>query len=442
MEGMNTIATTKIWNIKVRLDHVIDYIIDLEKTKNSSYNEDFFCLHDNDTDNLKIEKACFVSAINCSVDTAYNEMMITKRAYDKTGGILGFHMYQSFAEKEVTPELAHRIGVQLATEMWGERFEVVVSTHQNTKHIHNHFVINSVSFKDGKKYYDNHTNYARLKKLSDDLCAEYGLSIITEKKTKSGLFYNNFYNNYVNNSDYYKMVKEDIDLAILNAYSYNNFLDVLKSMGDKIVIKNNILSVVKEPYKLRIRVTRTFGKNYNKKNIIRRIEKSYVQKYKDNLLTIFFKEKKYKNGLFSLFKSYCNLLEQFYKNPKSYDYSIRKDIRKLDFIIKQTDFLSSNNIITSKDLFNVRSAMEKQLDNLLDQLDKINYKIKKTSVEYDLNQLYLEKEHLKKKLKNIRYKLKMIDEIEKRKPIIKTNINTLENGYRKEVDKDELRRGS
>ncbi|WP_178095770.1 relaxase/mobilization nuclease domain-containing protein, partial [Pseudomonas sp. Kh7] len=86
------------------------------------------------------------SALNCSVETAEEEMVLTKKRFNKTGGILGFHAFQSFKEGEVSPEIAHEIGVKLAEEMWGDRFEVVISTHLNTKHYHNHFVINSVSF--------------------------------------------------------------------------------------------------------------------------------------------------------------------------------------------------------------------------------------------------------------------------------------------------------
>lgn len=75
---------------------------------------------------------------------------ICKIINGKTDRILAFHGEQSFKEGEVTPELAHEIGVRLANEMWGDRFQVVVTTHLNTDHIHNHFVLNSVSFKDGK----------------------------------------------------------------------------------------------------------------------------------------------------------------------------------------------------------------------------------------------------------------------------------------------------
>lgn len=436
-------ATTKIWDINVRLDHVIDYITDLEKTKNLDYGDEFSIFHNNESLDIKTEKECFVSAINCSVDIAYEEMMITKKTYNKTGGILGFHAYQSFGENEVTPEIAHQIGVQLASEMWGSRFEVVVSTHQNTKHIHNHFVINSVSFKDGKKYYDNHINYARMRRLSDDLCAEYGLSVISEKETKGGLFYNNFYNNYIEHSDYYEKIREDIDFAILKSYSYNNFLTVLESMGYKVIIKNNILSLTKEPYKLRVRISRTFGKRYNKRNIIKRIEGGYVKENSNNFFAVFFKNKNYKNSIYKLFKSYCDLLENYSKNKhKQYFYSsIRKDIKELDYFIEQTTFLSKNNVSTDKDLNNLKLSIESQLDKLLDKLDKINYKKSKLSNESDLKEIEGNRCELVNKIKKVRYNLRLINEIEKRKPTIENKINSLEKEYRKEVDKDELRRG-
>lgn len=436
-------ATTKIWDINVRLDHVIDYITDLEKTKNLDYGDEFSIFHNNESLDIKTEKECFVSAINCSVDIAYEEMMITKKTYNKTGGILGFHAYQSFGENEVTPEIAHQIGVQLASEMWGSRFEVVVSTHQNTKHIHNHFVINSVSFKDGKKYYDNHINYARMRRLSDDLCAEYGLSVISEKETKGGLFYNNFYNNYIEHSDYYEKIREDIDFAILKSYSYNNFLTVLESMGYKVIIKNNVLSLTKEPYKLRVRVSRTFGKRYNKRNIIKRIEGGYVKENSNNFFAVFFKNKNYKNSIYKLFKSYCDLLENYSKNKhKQYFYSsIRKDIKELDYFIEQTTFLSKNNVSTDKDLNNLKLSIESQLDKLLDKLDKINYKKSKLSNESDLKEIEGNRCELVNKIKKVRYNLRLINEIEKRKPTIENKINSLEKEYRKEVDKDELRRG-
>mgnify|MGYP002514557258 CR=1 FL=1 len=78
-------------------------------------------------------------------DVVKKEMMKIKKKFVKTDGVLAWHAYQSFKEGEVTPDEAHKIGLELAKEMWGDRFEVIVSTHLNTNHYHNHFVINSVS---------------------------------------------------------------------------------------------------------------------------------------------------------------------------------------------------------------------------------------------------------------------------------------------------------
>ena len=152
-------AVTKIWKIKSNLKKVINYISDSEKTVNEDYDKDVFKdLHnliDYTTNDIKTEKKCYVSTINCDEDNPLEDMINTKKRFNKNDGILAYHAYQSFKENEVSPELAHKIGVRLATEMWGDRFEAVISTHLNTNHIHNHFVINSVSFIDGKKYYDS-----------------------------------------------------------------------------------------------------------------------------------------------------------------------------------------------------------------------------------------------------------------------------------------------
>ena len=101
---------------------------------------------------MKIRQKDNISGINCNVSNAYEEMKQVKKAFQKESGIVAFHGYQSFKEGEVTPDIAHKIGVELATEMWGDKYQVIVTTHLNTKHIHNHFVVNSVSFIDGKKF--------------------------------------------------------------------------------------------------------------------------------------------------------------------------------------------------------------------------------------------------------------------------------------------------
>ena len=141
-------AYIKIFPIKITDKKAMDYIMNPEKTINNDYGNNYYrCLEltSNKDYNFKNELSHYVSGVNCITDYAYDDMMSTKRQYGKTDGIIAFHSYQSFKEGEVTPDIAHEIGVKLAEEMWND-YEVVVATHQNTNHIHNHFIINSVKY--------------------------------------------------------------------------------------------------------------------------------------------------------------------------------------------------------------------------------------------------------------------------------------------------------
>lgn len=156
-------ATTKIWDVRGWLGQVVNYIENPEKTENTGFSEaDIQGLRDvmnYATQDYKTEKQFYVSGINCLPETARQQMLLTKKRWVKEGGIVAFHGYQSFAPGEVTPELAHEIGLKLAKELWGDRFEVIVATHLDKAHLHSHFVLNSVSFLDGKRYNDCKATY-------------------------------------------------------------------------------------------------------------------------------------------------------------------------------------------------------------------------------------------------------------------------------------------
>ena len=195
-------ATTSLWKVETRLDKVIKYATNEDKTTDIEFEQDMYKSLHNTIEyakaDFKTEKQIYVTGINCEVETAYKEMVLTKKHFGKEKGILAYHGFQSFAEGEVTAKQAHEIGVQLAEELWGDRHEVLVSTHLNTKCYHNHLVLNSVSFVDGKKYINNRENYAMMRKISDDLCREYNLSVIEEKPCgKHNIDYTKYYNSYI-----------------------------------------------------------------------------------------------------------------------------------------------------------------------------------------------------------------------------------------------------
>ena len=122
-----------------------------------------------------------VSGINCVPQCALQEFMNTKRLHHSTKGRLYYHMVQPFRPDDpVTPEMAHEIALKLAEQIPG--FEIVVATHTDRDHIHSHFVINSVSCDTGLKYHSNKESLEMLWKASDDLCMQYGLSVVKPKK--------------------------------------------------------------------------------------------------------------------------------------------------------------------------------------------------------------------------------------------------------------------
>lgn len=174
-------AICKIWSVKNNLSRVIDYVANDEKVSEELYLD----LHkelDYVSSDSKTEEKLYVSGLNCDPESAKEEFTLIKKRFNKEKGIIAFHAVQSFKEGEVTPEEAHNVGMQLAKEMWGYRFQVVIATHLNTNHLHNHFIINSVSMIDGKRYYDTRTSYAEFRRLNDKICMEHNLSYMEEKK--------------------------------------------------------------------------------------------------------------------------------------------------------------------------------------------------------------------------------------------------------------------
>ncbi|MBR3136138.1 MAG: relaxase/mobilization nuclease domain-containing protein [Clostridia bacterium] len=156
-------AVTKILAKRMRLDHLIRYVCNPRKT----------------------DEQVFVSSVGCVPETAARTWMDTKRRFGRTEGVQAYHLIQSFRPGEITPELAHEIGNRFA-ERYLDGFEVIVGTHVDKAHVHNHIIFNSVSDRDGHKYHSSPNSYFReIRGLSDALCQEYSLSVIDEPSKRA-----------------------------------------------------------------------------------------------------------------------------------------------------------------------------------------------------------------------------------------------------------------
>ena len=133
-------AVTKIWPIKDSVQRVVEYAKNPEKTEYSDIQAVLHYAGNEEKTVAGTEKTMYVTGVNCSRDRAFQEMLAVQKRFDKQGGNVAYHAYQSFKTGEVTPELCHRMGVELAKKMWGDQYQVLVATHFNTGTYHNHFV--------------------------------------------------------------------------------------------------------------------------------------------------------------------------------------------------------------------------------------------------------------------------------------------------------------
>ena len=136
-----------------------------------------YCLQESKTvDGLTGQR--YVSGIGCDGLNSITEFLATKHAYGKLDGINFYQYVQSFSPREnITYEQAHNIAREFAMKAWPGH-EVQVTTHCDAKHIHSHFVINSVSFVDGRKLRQDPNTLKQLRAISDELCRMHGLSVL------------------------------------------------------------------------------------------------------------------------------------------------------------------------------------------------------------------------------------------------------------------------
>ena len=229
-------ATTKIWAIKDSLSRVVNYAKNPEKTIFSDLKQVLKYAENDEKTIDKNEKTMYVTGVNCNRETAYEEMTAVQNRFDKSTGNIAYHAYQSFKTGEVSPELAHKIGVELAEKMWREH-QVIVATHFNTGTYHNHFVVNSVNMFTGKKFNCNKGAYYHFRELSDELCRGYGLTVIEKPRGKTPR--NIYFAEKRGEPTKYNLMRQAMDEAMEICVSYSQFKKVMYKKGYIINDDNN-----------------------------------------------------------------------------------------------------------------------------------------------------------------------------------------------------------
>lgn len=446
-------ATTAIWAVHSRLDHLVDYVSNLEKTANAVFDD----LHDvleYAGDDYKTEQKYFVSGVNCNPETAYDAMNAALRLNDKPLKILGFHGYQSFQEGEVTAEVAHEIGMKLAQELWGDKFQVVVSTHCNTNHFHNHFVVCGTSFVDGSRYPASKETYRKMRDTSDRLCQEYGLSVVQQPKRGTGKHYAEWDAQREERATWRGLIKADIDTAISRSLTDKQFFYKLKQMGYAYKIGKDIS--VRPPGKQRfVRLARNFGEEYTMQGIRRQILNNPLPKKQPPppprqflLLRCKGKRKGMKKvgGLRGLYLHYCYLLGIIPKkrqtSPAQMNFLLREDLLKLDNIIAQTRLLAHNKIETSQQLVAFQGQKEQDIKVRTDLRKQLRLELRKTS---DPEQQKILKEKiaaLSGELKQLRQEVKHTQAIAERSGLMRETVRELQHQPQEKVRQENQKKGA
>ena len=352
-----------------RLDRAVKYVMNKEKTTAVSLQDALDYAANRD----KTEQSCFESSYACTLETAFADMRKTKEQWHKLGGVQGYHLVQSFAAGEVTPELAHQIAKELADRVLGGRYEYVIGTHLNTDHIHSHIIWNSVSWIDGKKYHSNGKSYVtEIRAVSDELCRKYKLSVIdTENSNHVAKPYAEWLAEKNGQPTWRTAIRQDVDEAIQQSLTWRQFLSAMERKGYEVRMGRKYPGL-RPPGKEHFVRFKTLGKRYTPEAIQTRIlyPQSY-HPYVENPPTIQHgrlhsgkKPPRKLTGLRALYYRYLYELGALPRKPSYSSYAVRQDAYKLDQRIRQMEFLSKHNIDTLEQLETHRKALQTEIGQL------------------------------------------------------------------------------
>ena len=366
-------AITKIHPITTTLTKALNYIQNPKKT----------------------DGTLLVDGYGCVPETAYQQFMRTKEKVDKKEGYLAFHLIQSFSPGEVDYETAHKIGIELADKVFKGRFQYVIATHIDRGNVHNHIIANSVSFKDFGKYNSSPNSYYFIRRTSDMLCKEYGLSVVAEPKDKGKSHYEHSLDK--KGQSWKSLLRQNIDRCIIKARDWDEFL--LLMQREKYEIKSGKYISFRAEGQERFTRSKTLGADYTEEQIRNRIAGGKRIEIESSQRV-------------SLIIDIENAMKERQKNPEAY-----------------RQWATVQNIKTMANTLNFLTE-----HNLLDY-DKLSEKTEATRESYNSTRTRIKE--IEKRLKTIDEDIHNIDNYRKTKPIAnKLETVVFKERYRKEHEAD------
>ena len=445
-------AVTRIWSIKGRAGSPLEYVANPEKTQREFSESEKQALADviaYAANEDKTEKLYYTTGINCSVECARDQFDTTKLRFGKTGGIVAFHAYQSFREGEVTPDEAHAIGVQLAEELWGDRFQMVVATHVNTKCVHSHIVINSVSFRDGRKFNGCKANTRLLRDTSDRICLEHGLSVIENPRGKR-------VSSYVYKMEHagmptrYNVARQAIDESIALSLTIEEFKLELRKRGYNYRFdpQRKYWTITPPGWKKAIRIHQ-LGPDYTRESIERRIYENDPSVRQERLRQSYRIPNHYnlrrridrimgRSGLEKLFLRYCyelGYLPKCRQNPTKLHILLKEDLLKCDQYSEQAKLLARYHVSTDEDLSVLMEKLEAEMAGLGQERKELRMKAKRMLPEAEIMKAREQMKELTSEIRRLRHELKVCGDIQERSDHVRENLEIIDRDRKREKER-------
>ena len=385
-------AVTGFWPVFKNLKATLDYADNPDKTTAPEYlDEDLYAALRYAENGDKTDHKMFAGGINCSAQNAYAEMIAVQRRFGLRGKVVGYHGIQSFREGEVTPEEAFEIGKETARRMWGDRYQVLVTVHLNTDNIHCHFVVNPVSFKDGSKFQNKIGDHKELRKVSDQICREHGLSVLENSEFYSKGKKKEYWVHKAGKRTHRDMLRQDVDEALAKCGSYAEIEYYLKCLGYRFERDFHYahLSVIADSWQRAVRLD-SLGDGYDKESIRERClgnqlkpelyAVAYPEWKRAPLLTLEYqiRQVQQKDTVTLLFQIFIELLkictgsniEQQQSRPMSP--AMRAEVQKLDTTLKEYKLLCDRKIESPKELL----SFQEQLTDRISELEQERYALR------------------------------------------------------------------
>ena len=418
-------ATTKIWAVKSHLSQLIAYVSNVEKTV-EQYDEDTLkALVGYGINDLKTEQRRYVTPINCTIEDAPAVISSLNSQSQSKSLTVAYHAYQSFKPGEVDAETAHEIGIKLANELWGDNFPVVVATHLDQGHIHNHYGLGATGF-DKKRYHDCKDTYRQMREASDRLCREYGLSVIENPQRWQTRHIGEIKAEQEGRQTVRGQIRRDMDAAIKHCFTYPQFVSTFQSLGYTLEWRGKYLRIRPDSSSKFFRMDK-LGEDYTYEAVQERLRDN--ARNRRIIPYTPYKPKEKPKGLYALYIHYCYLLGELPKqrpsNREAYE-AIKEDVRRARMYNEESKLLGRFNINTAEELSAFTKDLSEQFKGLAIKRSKLRNQLRRMHDTEQMQPIKDEISQLSLQMAELRKQMKLCEDIAARSGVIEQVVNTID----------------